>query len=80
MTMIVAKTFKKNITVWNVSQCGVFSGRYFHAFGLNTERYEVSLRIQSECGKIQTWKNSIFEHFSRNVFPYKKNNNVQQVW
>ena len=23
----------------------------FLAFGLNTERYEVSLRIQSECGK-----------------------------
>ena len=31
-----------------------FSGPYFPAFGLNTERYGVSLRIQSECGKIQT--------------------------
>ena len=27
---------------------------YFPAFGLNTERYRVSLRIQSECGKIRT--------------------------
>ena len=26
----------------------------FSAFGLNTERYSVSLRIQSECGKIGT--------------------------
>ena len=26
----------------------------FSAFGLNTERYGVSLRIQSECGKIRT--------------------------
>ena len=30
-----------------------YSGPYFPAFGLNTERYEVSLRIQSERGKIR---------------------------
>ena len=30
-----------------------FSGPYFPAFGLNTE---ISLRIMSECGKIQTGK------------------------
>ena len=28
-----------------------YSGPYFPAFGLNTERYTVSLRIQSEWGK-----------------------------
>ena len=38
-------------TVWKVCKYGVFSGPYFPAFGLNTERYGVSLRIQSECGK-----------------------------
>ena len=27
-----------------------YSGPYFPVFGLNTERYSVSLRIQSECG------------------------------
>ena len=31
-----------------------YSGQYFPAFGLNTERYYVSLRIQSKCGKIRT--------------------------
>ena len=31
-----------------------YSDPYFPAFGLNTERYFVSLRIQSECGKIWT--------------------------
>ena len=31
-----------------------YSGHNFHAFGLNTERYSVSLCIQSKCGKIQT--------------------------
>ena len=31
-----------------------YSGPHFHAFGLNTERYRVSLRIQSECGKMRT--------------------------
>ena len=31
-----------------------YSGRHFPAFGMNTERYGVSLCIQSECGKIRT--------------------------
>ena len=50
-----------------------FSGPYFPAFGLNTDRYGVSLcngvslRIQSNCGKIRTRKNSLSEHFSRSV-------------
>ena len=33
-----------------------FSGPYFHAFGLNTERCGVSLCIQSKCGKKWTRK------------------------
>ena len=43
-----------------------FSGPYFPSFGLNTERYSLSLRIQSKWGKIQT-RNTDFEygHFSR---------------
>ena len=32
------------------------SGPFFLAFGLNTERYSVSLRIQSEYEKIRTRK------------------------
>ena len=47
-----------------MSRYGVFPGPYFPAFGLNTERYEVSLRIQSEYGKIRTRKNSVFGHIS----------------
>ena len=31
-----------------------YSGPYFLAFGLYTERHGVSLHIQSECGKIRT--------------------------
>ena len=31
-----------------------YSCPYFPEFGLNTERHEVSLHIQSECGKIRT--------------------------
>ena len=46
-----------------MSKYGIFSGPYFPAFGLNTERYSVSLRIQSEYGKIRTRKNSVFGHF-----------------
>ena len=48
-----------------MSKYGVFSGPYFPTFALNTERYGVSLRIQSECGKIWTRKNSLFGQFSR---------------
>ena len=33
-----------------------FSCLYIFAFGLNTERYSVSFRIQSKCGKIGTRK------------------------
>ena len=54
-------------TAWKVPRYGVFSCPYFLAFGLNTERYRVSLRIQSEYGKIRTRKNSVFGHFSRSV-------------
>ena len=31
-----------------------YSGPHVPAFGLNTYRYEVSLRIQSECGEMRT--------------------------
>ena len=31
-----------------------YYGPHFPAFGLNTERYSVSLRIESKCGKIRT--------------------------
>ena len=40
-----------------------FSGPYFLAYGLNTERYKVSLRIQSECGKIQIRKTLNMDNF-----------------
>ena len=48
-----------------MSKWGAFSGPHFPAFELYTEKYEVSLHIQSECGKMQTGKNFVFRHFSR---------------
>ena len=57
----------KTHTAWKATKYAVFSGPYFPEFRLNTERYGVSLRIQSECGKIQTRKNFVFGHFSRSV-------------
>ena len=38
----------KRVHIWS------YSGPHFPAFGLNTERYGVSLRILSECGKMRT--------------------------
>ena len=58
--------FRTN-TARKVSKYGVSSGPYFPAFGLNTDRYFVSLRIQSEFGKIQTRKNSVFGHISHSA-------------
>ena len=31
-----------------------YSGPHFPAFGLNTDRYRVSFRVQSKCGKMRT--------------------------
>ena len=42
----------KSVSIWS------FSGPYFPAFELNTEKYYVSLRIQSKCGKMWTRKTS----------------------
>ena len=50
--------YMKNVRIWKIS------GPYFPAFGLNTERYSVSLRIQSECGKTQTRKTSNRDTFN----------------
>ena len=58
-----------------MSKYGVFSGPYFPVFGLNKERYSVSLRIQSECGKIRTRRNSVFRHFLRSERP-----DIQGEW
>ena len=49
----ILKVFIINARVESV-RIRSYSGPHFPAFGLNTERYGVSLRIQSECGKIRT--------------------------
>ena len=46
-------------TAWKVSKYGVISGPYFPTFGMNMERYFVSLRIQSKFGKTRTRNNSV---------------------
>ena len=46
-----------------MSKYGVISGPHFPTFGLNTERYEIFLRIQSDYGKIRTRNNFVFGHF-----------------
>ena len=38
----------KSVHIWS------YSGPYFITFGLNTERYSISLYIQSESNKIRT--------------------------
>ena len=66
-------------TVRKVSKYGVFSGPYFPAFGLNTEIYLVNLSIQSEYGKTQTRRNSVFGYFSRSEYKSKKIHALSKV-
>ena len=40
----------KSVRIWS------FFGSYFAVFGLNTERYRVSLRTMSKCRKVRTKK------------------------
>ena len=42
------KICAKRVRIWS------YSGPYFPAFGVNMERYGVSLRIHSKCRKIRT--------------------------
>ena len=49
------------------SKYRVISGPYIPTIGLNAGRYEVSLRIQSECRKIRIRNNSVFGHFLRSA-------------
>ena len=41
---------------------------HFRAFGLNTKRYGLSVRIQSECGKNADQNNSEYGHFTQCMF------------
>ena len=63
---IFAKQYNISITVsftvWSV-RIWRFSGPCFPAFGLNTERYSTSLRIQSKYGKIRTRKTPSMDTF-----------------
>ena len=58
---ILSKQIKIDI-FWSKSHCvksvriQSFSSTHIPAFGLNTEQYSLSLRIQSECGEIRTRK------------------------
>ena len=58
--------YVKSVRIWS------FSGPYFPAFALNTERYGVFLRIQSKCGKIRTRKTLNTDTFHAAFISFKK--------
>ena len=62
-----------------MSKYGVFSGSYFPAFALNTERYSVSICTQSECKKIRARKNSVIGHFSRSACLCSSNTKILNI-
>ena len=54
---------KENYNCVKSAHIRSYSSPYFPAFGLNTKRYFLSLRIQSECGKMRTRKTPNTENF-----------------
>ena len=51
-----------------------FPGPHFPAFGMNTKRYSVPLRIQSKCEKMRTRitpNTDTFYGVSKNIMPFK---------
>ena len=66
----------KSVRIWS------FSGSYFPASGPNTERYEVSLHIQSKCEKMRTRKTPNTDTFQAVIAPLKKVSklNLSQMW
>ena len=50
LSQILNQETQKNYCVKSI-RIQSFYGPYFLAFGRNTERYRVSLSIQSKCGK-----------------------------
>ena len=76
MKLVLSGSILHNSTLRESVQTRSISGPHFLAFELNTERYEVSLRIQSECGKIWTRNNYVFGHFSRSLKLLKLNESL----
>ena len=66
------ENFSKNHCVKNV-RIRSFSWTHFPTFGLNTDIYEVNLRVYSECRKIRTRKTPNTDTF------YEVNMNAQLV-
>ena len=62
-----------------------YSGPHFPAFGQNTKRYSVSLRIQPKCGKMRTgitpnadtFHAVLEEEFIKYVLTIKKELNIK---
>ena len=53
-----------------MSKCGVFSGLYFSAFGMNTERWGVSLVFSPNAGKYGPEKTPYLDTFHAVVVLY----------
>ena len=62
--LVIAKECLNKWTLCKTYPYSEFSGPYFSALGLHTERYYISLRIQSNCGKIQTRQTPNTDNFN----------------
>ena len=69
--------------LWHCVKCVQMWSFFWSVFSHIRPEYEVSLRIQSECGKMltrKTRKNSVFGHFSRSVIWLKNVKAAQWFW
>ena len=56
-----------------------YSDPHLSGFGLNTERYSISPRIESECGKMWTRINPNADTFYA-VYPSPESKDIFSVW
>ena len=61
-------------TAWKVSKYGVFSGPHFPTFGLNTERYSVQMRENTDQKKLRIWTHSTQWRCSEYASDYRTKN------
>ena len=63
----------KSVRIWR------FSGPYFPSFGLNTERYSISLHIQFDSERKRTRKFRIRTLFTQCIIWQKKSDDLRDV-
>ena len=76
MDNVIRQKIMEHIHCMKIVRIWSLPSPHFPAFGLNTERYSASLRIQSECGKVWTRKKRNTDTLHVVVISIKRKNRI----